>query len=264
MGVGRFVYLHFVAGIERLSPSVSAIYLRDVSHTTSNFLTERLVNVLNARQIRPWQISCRVLHQVRSAGPQQPVDIWSDGSRRVMYQLSNSDVEGRIVCMVLEETEETRGSPQVVSGVIVECGKELELLVSKMKNLWAARQTARLEGSVFTLESYFIRIGYIMTGAISRGMILMVEHKDITDEVSRKTTQQLIFYLLNAIKGVNVIQPWCKPAQVTRNIAVWDEWARLFSKFSSDEELLGLPILDHNHKHSAFKIMRLLRADGII
>ncbi|KAJ3123059.1 hypothetical protein HK098_002242 [Nowakowskiella sp. JEL0407] len=164
-----------------------------------------------------------------------------------MYLLDDSVMEN-VVSIVLENVTRSDGiiNSKEINGCVVEAGKDLGLVIAKMKNLWIPRQTAYVEGSVFQINEFKIRIGLVRVGSTSSG-ILVIAELDNDDSVSSSAKVKTFFKSLFAgIAGTNNI--------------VWDDLKKLNADSNvTDLEMMGL---QNEEKftlcHEAIQILKLI------
>ncbi|GJJ78906.1 mediator of RNA polymerase II transcription subunit 20 [Entomortierella parvispora] len=92
--------------------------------------------------------------------------------------------------------------------VLVEVEKDIEALIAKLKNLWVHRQHAQVDGYVFDLGDFIVRVGNIMVGSTSyKGMLIEVEYLPQTSSATASNAILEEFVRLISPPGVNLYSP---------------------------------------------------------
>lgn len=92
------------------------------------FIAEHVTKTLHGKNTGPWSLSFKVFRDNNQHKRQQV----ALKDSKLLYQVSLAQQPGHVYCMV-------DGS------VVVEAEKEMELILSRLKNLWQLRQSVTIE-----------------------------------------------------------------------------------------------------------------------
>lgn len=90
------------------------------------FIAEHVTKTLHGKNTGPWSLSFKVLRDNNQNRQMALKD------SKLLYQVSLAQQPGHVYCMV-------DGS------VVVEAEKEMEIILSRLKNLWQLRQSVTIE-----------------------------------------------------------------------------------------------------------------------
>lgn len=90
------------------------------------FIAEHVTKSLQGKNTGPWSLSFKVFRDINNNKAVSLKD------SKLLYQVSLGQQPGNVYCMV-------DGS------VVVEAGKEMEIILSRLKNLWQLRQNVTIE-----------------------------------------------------------------------------------------------------------------------
>ncbi|KAI7856899.1 mediator complex, subunit Med20 [Circinella umbellata] len=146
---------------------------------------------------------------------------------KLMYQVALGQQPGQVYCMV-------DGS------VVVEAEKELEIILSRLKNVWAMRHNVVIEGTSFEVGDFTLRVANILLGSTYKGLLLEITY-----------------------------QPCSAPnmaADLLREFveSVVPPTAQLSCEYEYDYELVGLSNHDFSTAHTGYQYMMLFRNDGLL
>jgi mediator of RNA polymerase II transcription subunit 20 len=91
------------------------------------FIAEHVTKTLHGKNTGPWSLSFKVLRDNNQNNRQIALK-----DSKLLYQVSLAQQPGHVYCMV-------DGS------VVVEAEKEMEIILSRLKNLWQLRQSVTIE-----------------------------------------------------------------------------------------------------------------------
>ncbi|KAG0046110.1 hypothetical protein BGZ83_008705 [Gryganskiella cystojenkinii] len=92
--------------------------------------------------------------------------------------------------------------------VLVEVEKDIEALIAKLKNLWVHRQHAQVDGQVYDLGDFVVRVGNIMVGSTSyKGVLIEIEYLPQTSSATISNAILEEFVRLISPPGVNLYSP---------------------------------------------------------
>ncbi|KAF9578970.1 hypothetical protein BGW38_004973 [Lunasporangiospora selenospora] len=92
--------------------------------------------------------------------------------------------------------------------VLVEVERDIEALITKLKNLWVHRQHAQVEGQIYDLGDFIVRAGNIMVASTSyKGMLIEVEYLPQTSSATASNAILEEFVRLISPPGVNLFNP---------------------------------------------------------
>ncbi|CAO3598826.1 unnamed protein product [Absidia cylindrospora] len=83
---------------------------------------------------------------------------------KVMYQVALGQQPGQLYCMV-------------DGGVVIEAEKEMESILSRLKNIWQLRQSITVEGTSFDIDDFTLRVANILVGSTYKGLLLEVRQR---------------------------------------------------------------------------------------
>jgi mediator of RNA polymerase II transcription subunit 20 len=96
------------------------------------FIAEHVTKTLHGKNTGPWSLSFKVFRDNNQNKRQQ----LALKDSKLLYQVSLAQQQGHVYCMV-------DGS------VVVEAEKEMEIILSRLKNLWQLRQSVTIEVSFY-------------------------------------------------------------------------------------------------------------------
>jgi mediator of RNA polymerase II transcription subunit 20 len=99
------------------------------------FIAEHVTKTLHGKNTGPWSLSFKVFRDNNQNNRQIALK-----DSKLLYQVSLAQQPGHVYCMV-------DGS------VVVEAEKEMEIILSRLKNLWQLRQSVTIEVKKKTIVS---------------------------------------------------------------------------------------------------------------
>ncbi|KAI9021926.1 hypothetical protein DFJ74DRAFT_706829 [Hyaloraphidium curvatum] len=185
-------------------------------------IRDRISNVHDGRQAGKWSVLCRVFLPV---GEEAPADSGVRKGRRLMVMQSGSDA-GRMYAMV-------------DGTVVVETEPAFEAIVSRAKTSWAPRIGLMIQGSVFEMDKFLVRLGVVVIASENRGIVLEVESTSSSHslDVGWDAATALATSLLGSLRGTSadrIKAQLAKPAF----------------------EACGLSATENSDLHSAFTLLR--------
>lgn len=184
--------------------STWVIWWKDAQGTASlSQIQERLLRGLRAQPKGRWTMDAKLYHSSYNFNPtrQQPTD-------HLMYLINRNTQQFY-----------TMASQRA----IVETTAEMESIISRLKNLWQLRQSARIEGYSYEGDDWVIRTGNLMVGTSYKGLVVEINYLPCSNP---QETEGLMRELLL------MVMP--KDAQVDANLAVDYKRAGLDSKKMTD------------------------------
>ncbi|SAM06471.1 hypothetical protein [Absidia glauca] len=120
------------------------------------YIAEHVTKTLHGRNGGPWSLTMKMY---REAGAVQRQG--KDG--KVMYQVALGQQPGQLYCMI-------------DGGVVIEAEKEMESILSRLKNIWQLRQSITIEGTSFDIDDFTLRVANILVGSTYKGLLLEIDY----------------------------------------------------------------------------------------
>lgn len=105
------------------------------------FIAEHVTKTLHGKNTGPWSLSFKVFRDNNQNNRQIALK-----DSKLLYQVSLTQQPGHVYCMV-------DGS------VVVEAEKEMEIILSRLKNLWQLRQSVTIE-VIKNVQTFMIIVWY--------------------------------------------------------------------------------------------------------
>ncbi|ORZ01043.1 mediator complex, subunit Med20 [Syncephalastrum racemosum] len=191
-------------------------------------IAEHVTKSLHGKNMGQWGLSFKVYRDVNPAlARQQQQQQMAPKDSKLMYQVSLAQQPGRVYCMV-------DGS------VVVEAEKEIEVILSRLKNLWQLRQNVYIEGVTYEIGDFTLRVANILLGSTYKGLLLEATyHPCSTPNVSSDLIREF----------VKSIVP---------------KTAELSAEYEYNYETVGLSNNDFTTAHTGYQYMMLFRNDGLL
>ncbi|CAO3666581.1 unnamed protein product [Rhizopus stolonifer] len=123
------------------------------------YIAEHVTKTLQGKNTGPWSLSFKVFRDINNNKAVSLKD------SKLLYQVSLGQQPGNVYCMV-------DGS------VVVEAGKEMEIILSRLKNLWQLRQNVTIEGTSYEIGDFTLRVANILLGSTYKGLLLEVKQRN--------------------------------------------------------------------------------------
>ncbi|KAJ2722461.1 hypothetical protein GGI07_003296 [Coemansia sp. Benny D115] len=182
--------------------STWVLWWKDAQGTASlGQLQERLLRGLRASLKGRWSMDTRLFHSPHNFVELQNLKV-SDrhsesqgtASDQSMYLVSRGQGAQRRQYFVMASNR-----------VVVETEPEMESIVLRLKNLWSARQSARIEGYSYEGDDWIIRTGNLMVGTSYKGLVIEINYLPCSNpEQTRELMRELLVMILPADAQVDV------------------------------------------------------------
>ncbi|KAI8139254.1 mediator complex, subunit Med20 [Fennellomyces sp. T-0311] len=200
------------------------------------YIQEHVTKSLHGKNTGPWSLGVKVYRDVNQNGNvrghqmvQSSFHQQSSANKesKVMYQVALGQQPGQVYCMV-------DGS------VVVEAEKELETILSRLKNLWHMRQNIVIEGTSFEVGDFTIRVANILLGSTYKGLLLEITyHPCSAPNIAADLLREFV---------ESVVPPT----------------AQLSCEYEYNYELVGLSNNDFSTAHTGYQYMMLFRNDSLV
>ncbi|KAJ2778457.1 hypothetical protein H4R18_004584 [Coemansia javaensis] len=177
--------------------SAWVLWWKDAEGTASlGRLQERILRGLRARLRGRWYMETRLYHSphnfvelqgLKIAGsPAAPGAPRGTASDRSMYVVVLGEGAARRQYFVMASNR-----------VVVEAEPEMESMIQRLKNLWAPRQSARIEGYAYEGDDWIIRAGNLQVGGSYKGMLIEINYLPCSNpEQTRGLMRELLGMIL--------------------------------------------------------------------
>ncbi|OZJ04649.1 hypothetical protein BZG36_02896 [Bifiguratus adelaidae] len=128
----------------------------------------------------------------------------------------------------------------VEGGVLVAADRELDTILGKLKNCWAVRQTIIVEGAIFEVGDFTLRIANLLLGQAYKGLLLEIEYGPATAPNS----------------ALGPIQNFLQ--------AITPSTAQLSYETTYDYRSVGLSDTDFSAAHTGYQYMSFLKREGLL
>ncbi|KAL0083989.1 TATA-binding related factor [Phycomyces blakesleeanus] len=185
-------------------------------------IAEHVTKSLQGKNTGPWSLSVKVHRDVNQIMRQAVVK-----DSRFLYQVALAQQPGQVYCMV-------DGS------VVVEAEKEMEIILSRLKNLWQLRQSVVVEGTSYEIGDFTLRVANILLGSAYKGLLLEIDyHPCSAPNVASDLLREFV---------ENIVPPT----------------AQLSCEYEYDYESVGLSNHEFTTAHTGYQYMMLFRNDGLL
>lgn len=123
------------------------------------FIAEHVTKTLHGKNTGPWSLSFKVFRD-NNQNRKQAIALKDS---KLLCQVSLAQQPGHVYCMVDDS-------------VVVEAEKEMELILSRLKNLWQLRQSVTIEGTSYEIGDFTLRVANILIGSTYKGLLLEVNY----------------------------------------------------------------------------------------
>ncbi|KAJ1972693.1 hypothetical protein H4R34_005321 [Dimargaris verticillata] len=138
--------------------------------TSLSQLNAQLTQRLFAANLGRWTVTCRLYREIPPALDPAATTVGSP-----TMAIGNKSHE-KMLLLLTHTAEPARQYAMVDESCIVETDRELEAIVHKLKNLWVARQSSQIDGHLYDLGDFRVRMGNMMVGTANKGVIVEVEY----------------------------------------------------------------------------------------
>lgn len=160
-------------------------YIKEISAKTEimSAMENRIINIFGGKRTDHWSVVCKLYKSV--IFPRVPRELIKNSGRgESMYLLSFSSKPKHVYSIIDEK-------------LVMEADNSLVELINKIKNIWAFRQVAKIDGYSFEIGDYSVRYGNLNVGSNSKGLLVEVEHtKSNSVTESSDLLIELIDYLI--------------------------------------------------------------------
>ncbi|CEP16133.1 hypothetical protein [Parasitella parasitica] len=185
------------------------------------FIAEHVTKTLHGKNTGPWSLSFKVLRDNNQNNRQMALK-----DSKLLYQVSLAQQPGLVYCMV-------DGS------VVIEAEKEMEIILSRLKNLWQLRQSVTIEGTSYEIGDFTLRVANILLGSTYKGLLLEIDyHPCTTPNNASKLFQEFV---------ESIVPPT----------------AQLSCEYEYNYEQVGLSNNEFTTAHTSYQYMQLFRNDGL-
>ncbi|KAG0174080.1 hypothetical protein DFQ28_009747 [Apophysomyces sp. BC1034] len=186
------------------------------------YITEYVTKSLHGKNMGNWSLSFKVY---RDATQNTRHHVAKDS--KLLYHVSLAQKPGQVYCMV-------DGS------VVVEAEKEVEFILSRLKNLWQLRQSVTLEGASYEIGDFTLRVANILLGSTYKGLLLEIDYRPCS---APNTASELFKEFVESI-----VPPT----------------AQLSCEYEYNYEAVGLSNNEFTTAHTGYQYMMLFRNDGLL
>ncbi|CAO0794154.1 unnamed protein product [Mucor circinelloides] len=184
------------------------------------FIAEHVTKTLHGKNTGPWSLSFKVFRDNNQNRQMALKD------SKLLYQVSLAQQPGHVYCMV-------DGS------VVVEAEKEMEIILSRLKNLWQLRQSVTIEGTSYEIGDFTLRVANILLGSTYKGLLLEIDyHPCTTPNNASKLFQEFV---------ESIVPPT----------------AQLSCEYEYNYEQVGLSNNEFTTAHTSYQYMQLFKNDGL-
>ncbi|KAF7721207.1 hypothetical protein EC973_005107 [Apophysomyces ossiformis] len=186
------------------------------------YITDHVTKSLHGKNTGSWSLSFKVY---RDATQSTRHLVLRDS--KLLYHVSLSQKPGQVYCMV-------DGS------VVVEAEKEIEFILSRLKNLWQLRQSVTLEGTSYEIGDFTLRVANILLGSTYKGLLLEIDYRPCSaPNTAREMFKEFIESLVPST-------------------------AQLSCEYEYNYEAVGLSNNEFTTAHTGYQYMMLFRNDGLL
>ncbi|KAI9304484.1 mediator complex, subunit Med20 [Cunninghamella echinulata] len=184
------------------------------------YIAEHVTKTLQGKNAGPWSLTMKMYRDANVLQRQG-----KDG--KIMYQTALGQQPGQLYCMV-------------DGGVVVEAEKEMESILSRLKNIWQLRQNITIEGTSFDIDDFTLRVANILIGSTYKGLLLEVDyHPCSVPHVANDLFREFI---------ESILPPT----------------AQLSCEYNYNFEQVGLSNQEFTFAHTGYQYMMLFRNDGLL
>lgn len=184
------------------------------------YIAEHVTKTLQGKNTGPWSLSFKVFRDINNNKAVSLKD------SKLLYQVSLGQQPGNVYCMV-------DGS------VVVEAGKEMEIILSRLKNLWQLRQNVTIEGTSYEIGDFTLRVANILLGSTYKGLLLEIDyHPCTTPNNSSELFQEFVQSIVPST-------------------------AQLSCEYEYNYEAVGLSNNEFTTAHTSYQYIMLFRNDGL-
>ncbi|KAI8366467.1 mediator complex, subunit Med20, partial [Choanephora cucurbitarum] len=183
-------------------------------------IAEHVTKTLHGKNTGPWSLSFKVF---RDNNSRQQIALKDS---KLLYQVSLAQQPRNVYCMV-------DGS------VVIEAEKEMEVILSRLKNLWQLRQSVTIEGTSYEIGDFTLRVANILLGSTYKGLLLEIGYHPC----STPNNTSLLFQ--------EFVQSIVPPT------------AQLSCEYEYNYEVVGLSNHEFTTAHTSYQYMQLFRNDGL-
>ncbi|KAI8877942.1 TATA-binding related factor [Backusella circina FSU 941] len=183
------------------------------------YIAENVTKSFHGKNTGSWSLAFKVF---RDTDNRQSVSKDS----KFLYQVSLTQRPGYVYCMV-------DGS------VVVEVEKEMEMILSRLKNLWHLRQSVTIEGTSYEIGDFTLRVANILIGSTYKGLLLEIDyHPCSTPNTANEIFKEFI---------ESIVPPT----------------AQLSCEYEYNYETVGLSNNEFTIAHTGYQYMKLFKSDGL-
>ncbi|KAI8384850.1 mediator complex, subunit Med20 [Radiomyces spectabilis] len=186
------------------------------------YIAEHVTKSLQGKNTGPWSLSFKVYRDASQNTRQLALK-----DSKLLCQVSLGQQSGQVYCMV-------DGS------VVVEAEKEMEVVLSRLKNLWQLRQNVTIEGTSFEIGDFTLRVANILLGSTYKGLLLELNYHPCS---APNTVSDLLREFVES-----VVPPS----------------AQLSCEYEYNYEAVGLSNHEFTTAHTGYQYMMLFRNDGLL
>ncbi|KAI7869169.1 mediator complex, subunit Med20 [Spinellus fusiger] len=187
-----------------------------------NSIAEHVTKSLQGKNMGSWSVAVKVYRDSNQEMRQVALK-----DSRFLYQVSLVQQPGQVYCMV-------DGS------VVVEAEREMEIVLSRLKNLWQLRQSIVIEGISYEVGDFTLRVANILLGSTYKGLLLEVNYHPCSIP---NNASNLLREFVDSI-----VPPT----------------ANLSCEYEYDYESVGLSNYDFTTAHTGYQYMMLFKNDSLL
>lgn len=184
-------------------------------------IAEHVTKSLQGKNIGAWSLSFKVFRDMSQNNKQIALK-----DSKLLYQVSLAQQPGHVYCMI-------DGS------VVVEAEKEMEIILSRLKNLWQLRQSVTIEGTCYEIGDFTLRVANILLGSTYKGLLLEIDyHPCSTPNNASDIFKEFV---------ESIVPPT----------------AQLSCEYEYNYEDVGLSNQEFTTAHTSYQYMMLFKNDGL-
>ncbi|KAJ2522721.1 hypothetical protein H4217_000554 [Coemansia sp. RSA 1939] len=231
-----------------MTGSTWVLWWKDAQGTASlGLLQERLLRGLRANLRGRWSMDTKLFHSTHNFAAQQNIKLPSssdpvrrrEAEGRGMGAVGGTASDQSMYLVVRGQGAGRRQFYVMASNrLVVETEPEMEAVVLRLKNLWAPRQAARIEGYSYEGDDWVIRTGNLMVGTSYKGLVIEINYLPCSNpDQTRGLMRELLLMILppdahvDANIGVDYARAGLDPTRMTECHTAY-QYVHLFTQSS--------------------------------
>ncbi|KAI9311376.1 mediator complex, subunit Med20 [Dichotomocladium elegans] len=225
------------------------------------YIQEHVTKSLHGRNNGPWSFGFKLYRDPAHANSSRPTSQQSlqsslqhpqshphphqqhqtsGGGSGINSSVNNGSSDAKLMYQVVLGQQPGQAYCMVDGSVVVEAEKELEIILTRLKNLWQLRHNVMIEGTSFEIGDFTLRVANILLGSTYKGLLLEISyHPCSTPNIAADLFREFVESIVPAT-------------------------AQLSCEYEYNYELVGLSNHDFTMAHTGYQYMMLFRNDGLL